>query len=64
MYMLYYASMLQCCHLVWILVRTDHPYLGVGCHRIQPQHRSRYNLPQASQALVSIQALLSHHAHQ
>jgi hypothetical protein len=28
----YYASMLQCWHLVWILVRTDHPYLGVGCH--------------------------------
>jgi hypothetical protein len=33
MYVLYYASMLQCWHLVWILVRTDHPYLGVGCHR-------------------------------
>jgi hypothetical protein len=29
----YYASMLRCWHLVWILVRTDHPYLGVGCHR-------------------------------
>jgi hypothetical protein len=28
----YYASMLQCWHLVWILVRTDYPYLGVGCH--------------------------------
>jgi hypothetical protein len=28
----YYASMLQCWHLVWILVRTDHPCLGVGCH--------------------------------
>jgi hypothetical protein len=26
----YYASMLRCWHLVWILVRTDHPYLGVG----------------------------------
>jgi hypothetical protein len=24
--------MLQCWHLVWILVRTDHPCLGVGCH--------------------------------
>jgi hypothetical protein len=31
----YYASMLQCWHLVWILVRTDHPCLGVGCH-IEP----------------------------
>jgi hypothetical protein len=29
---LYYASMLQCGHLVWILVRTDHPCLGVVCH--------------------------------
>jgi hypothetical protein len=29
----YYASMLQYWHLVWILVRTDHPGLGVGCHR-------------------------------
>jgi hypothetical protein len=28
----YYASMLRCWHLVWILVRTDHPYLGVGRH--------------------------------
>jgi hypothetical protein len=24
--------MLLCWHLVWILVRTDHPCLGVGCH--------------------------------
>jgi hypothetical protein len=28
----YYASMLRCWHFVWILVRTDHPCLGVGCH--------------------------------
>jgi hypothetical protein len=33
MYVLYYVSMLRCWHLVWILVRTDHPCLGVGCHR-------------------------------
>jgi hypothetical protein len=24
--------MLRCWHLIWILVRTDHPCLGVGCH--------------------------------
>jgi hypothetical protein len=30
----YYASMLRCWHLVWILVRTDHPCLGVGCHMV------------------------------
>jgi hypothetical protein len=30
----YYASMLRCWHLVWILVRTDHPCLGVGCHKL------------------------------
>jgi hypothetical protein len=28
----YYASMLRCWHLIWILVRTDHPCLGVGCY--------------------------------
>jgi hypothetical protein len=28
----YYASMLRCWNLVWILVRTDHPCFGVGCH--------------------------------
>jgi hypothetical protein len=28
----YYASMLRCWHLIWILVMTDHPCLGVGCH--------------------------------
>jgi hypothetical protein len=28
----YYVSMLRCWHLIWILVRTDHPCLGVGCH--------------------------------
>jgi hypothetical protein len=28
----YYMSMLWCWHLVWILVRTDHPCLRVGCH--------------------------------
>jgi hypothetical protein len=33
MYVLCYASMLRCWHLVWILVRTDRPSLGVGYHR-------------------------------
>jgi hypothetical protein len=28
----YYASMLRCWHHVWILVRANHPCLGVGCH--------------------------------
>jgi hypothetical protein len=32
MYVLYYASMLRCWHLVWIMFRTNHPCLGVGCH--------------------------------
>jgi hypothetical protein len=35
MYVLYYASMLLCWHLVWILIRTNHPCLGVGCHRLK-----------------------------
>jgi hypothetical protein len=36
----YYASMLWCWHLVWILVRTDHPCLGVGCHSWYQSHTS------------------------
>jgi hypothetical protein len=35
---LYYVSMLQYWHLVWILVRTDHPCLGVGCHSWYQSH--------------------------
>jgi hypothetical protein len=34
----YYASMLRCWHIVWILVRTDHPCLGVGRHRPSQHH--------------------------
>jgi hypothetical protein len=37
MYMLYYASMLRCWHLVRILVRTNHPCLGMGCHTHLPK---------------------------
>jgi hypothetical protein len=36
----YYASMLRCWHLVWILVRTDHPCLSVGCHSWYQRHTS------------------------
>jgi hypothetical protein len=32
MYVMYYASMLRCWQLVWILVKTNHPYLRVGRH--------------------------------
>jgi hypothetical protein len=32
MYVLYYASMLQYWQLIWILVITNYPCLGVGCH--------------------------------
>jgi hypothetical protein len=34
MYVLYYASMLRHWHLAWILVRFEHPCLGVGCHTV------------------------------
>jgi hypothetical protein len=37
----YYASMLQCCHLIWILVRTDHPCLTLGCHNNEMDHEVR-----------------------
>jgi hypothetical protein len=40
MNVLYYASMLRCWHLVWILVRTDHPCLGVGCHTMSLGRKS------------------------
>jgi hypothetical protein len=40
MYVLYYVSMLQCWHLVWILVRTNHPCLGAGCHSWYQSHTS------------------------
>jgi hypothetical protein len=39
----YYASTLQCWHLVWILVRTDHPCLGVGCHIVHPVGKNPIN---------------------
>jgi hypothetical protein len=32
MYVVYYASMLRCWQLVWILVKTNHPFLRVGHH--------------------------------
>jgi hypothetical protein len=48
----YYASMLRCWHLVWILVRTDHPCLGVGCHR-QLQRDSIMTLCYAQHCLGS-----------
>jgi hypothetical protein len=32
MYVMFYASMLQCWQLVWILVKTNHSYLRVGHH--------------------------------
>jgi hypothetical protein len=34
----YYVSMFRCWHLIWILVRTDHPCFGVGCHSFWGQH--------------------------
>jgi hypothetical protein len=35
--------MLRCWHLVRILVRTDHPCLGVGCHTHPPLHHQIRN---------------------
>jgi hypothetical protein len=55
MYVLCYASMLQCWHLVWILVRIDHPCLGVGCHRdtrweLEPRERTSRLIDSPSRA--------------
>jgi hypothetical protein len=36
----YYASMLRCWYLVWILVRTNHSCLGMGCHIWYQSHTS------------------------
>jgi hypothetical protein len=35
---MYYASLLRYCHPVMILVRIDHPFLRVGCHRWYQSH--------------------------
>jgi hypothetical protein len=35
MYVMYYASMLQCWQLIRILVKTNHPCSRVGCHKIK-----------------------------
>jgi hypothetical protein len=36
MYVMYYAPTLQCWQLIRILVRTNHPCLRVGRHRLYP----------------------------
>jgi hypothetical protein len=33
MYVMYYVSMLQCWQFIWILVKTNHPFVRVGRHR-------------------------------
>jgi hypothetical protein len=57
MYVLYYVSMLWCWHLVWILVRSDHPCLGVRCHSTSLQH------PAHSYISISHVSLLSPSQH-
>jgi hypothetical protein len=34
MCVMYYASMLRCWQLIRILVRTNYPFLRVGCHTL------------------------------
>jgi hypothetical protein len=34
LYVMYYVSLLQKWHPIMILVRTDHPYLRLGCHTL------------------------------
>jgi hypothetical protein len=64
MYVLYYASMLRCWHLVCILVRTDHPCLGLGCHTYSPTTVPEmhvdvsYVAPQALQIVNVTQSIL------
>jgi hypothetical protein len=43
--------MLRCWHLVWILVRTDHPYLGVRCHSWSPPRTQSTPVPLPVQTL-------------
>jgi hypothetical protein len=52
----YYVSMLRCWHLVWILVRTDHPCLGVGCHSWYQSHMNiiRHGRPYFWKPMVRI----------
>jgi hypothetical protein len=53
MYVLYYTSMFRCWYLVWILVRTDHPYLGVGCHS---HNRMRDDLGEGGQRMRGLRS--------
>jgi hypothetical protein len=32
MYVMYYASMLWCWQPIWILIKTNRPFFGVGHH--------------------------------
>jgi hypothetical protein len=59
MYVLYYASLLQCWHLVWILVRTDHPCLGVGCHMIRAHQLLVHELDRADGEWVRVELHLA-----
>jgi hypothetical protein len=47
----YYAAMLRCWHLVWILVRTDNHCLGVGCHSIKVYRWLRFYLDNWGEAV-------------
>jgi hypothetical protein len=42
--MMYYASMLRCLQVGWILIRTNHSYLRVRRHMLDAEYFSKYEL--------------------
>jgi hypothetical protein len=51
---MYYAAMLRCWHLVWILVRTDHPCLGVGCHSEEETSENEHVKKNTAEELIQL----------
>jgi hypothetical protein len=48
MYVMYYTLMFWCLQLVWILIKTNHPCLRVGCHSANTHGTTRlYDVKQS-----------------
>jgi hypothetical protein len=62
MYAMYYASMLRYWQLVWILVRTNHPYLRVGCHTCPYTHQQNDAVERKHRHVVEMGLTLLAHA--
>jgi hypothetical protein len=55
----YYASTLRCWHLIWILVSTDHPCLGVEYHNMSTNHFKIIALYEAAYECVWLRRVIN-----